>query len=125
MMMIREARRQTVEDNTFEAMTTIEADWISARDLSLVTGRSWQSTARALLRMVTRGRVRQQLLYWRDKGYRPRTTRIYQAVLTAADITSTWPEWMRLPPAPNRGAPTRPPKLPRTTTKERSNDEGV
>lgn len=124
-MLIREARRQTAEDRTFEAMTTIEADWISARDLSLVTGRSWQSTARALLRMVTRGRVRQQLLYWRDKAYRPRTTRIYQAVLTAADITSNWPEWMRLPPATNRGAPTWAPKLPRTTTKERSNDEGV
>lgn len=112
MTSIRVARRQRAEGLTLQTLQNLEGDWISAFNLAQLAGQRWQSTARALARMVAHGSVRKSLLYWRDKGYRPRVTTIYQAAPVEPD-TTVWPAWMWQVPQRNRGAPGRPPKLPR------------
>ena len=101
-MIAREQRRRLAEEKAIEglrkltARRTSEPVWASARDIASESGGTVRSTSRALLRMVSHGRVAAILQVFRDSAYRPRERRLYQ--LHEGIQVAEWPAWARLNP---------------------------
>lgn len=90
----RSQRRQAAELAVLDWLIKHEDEWARARELAERIERPWRSTARALARLTARGVLRQKILSWKDAKYRPRETKLYQAVQDHdRPAWHAWPDW--------------------------------